>query len=76
MKLPYVKECLIVARRNKNSSLIVARILPDGGCGGIEEDIKKINESLPYYMRIDAYELEDREFDKTSTNKIIRSNYV
>lgn len=76
MKLPYVKECLIVARRNKNSSLIVARIFTDGGCGGIEEDIKRINESLPYYMRIDAYELEDREFDKTSTKKIIRSNYV
>lgn len=76
MKLPYIKECLIVARRNKNCTRIVARILPEGDSGGIEEDIKKINETLPAYMRIDAYEFEDREFDKTGTKKIIRSNYV
>lgn len=76
MKLPYVKECLVFPRRNKNHSLIIAKILPEGNCDGIDGDIERINRALPDYMRIDGYELTDVGFEKTSTKKIIRSGYV
>ena len=76
MKLSYVKECLVFPRKNKNHSLIIAKILPEGDCLGIDGDIERINQTLPDYMRIDGYELTDVEYDKTSTKKIIRSSYV
>lgn len=76
MKLSYVKECLVFPRKNKNHSLIIAKILPEGDCLGIDGDIERINQILPDYMRIDGYELTDIQFEKTSTKKIIRSSYV
>ena len=42
----------------------------------LDEDIKKINETLPNYMQIDEYEIMETEFEKNSSKKIIRSKYV
>ena len=46
----------------------------DGIKGQIKRDITEINRRLPSYMRIDDYELVSREFEKTGSKKIRRSN--
>lgn len=76
LELPYVKECLVTSRRNKENSIVIAKIFLEEETDRLEEDIKKINEGFPSYMQIDDYEIVDEEFEKTSTKKIIRSRYV
>lgn len=44
--------------------------------GQLKKDLEAINRSLPSYMRIDDYELVSEEFEKTSSQKIIRSRYA
>ncbi len=76
LRLPYVKECLVTTENRNSLDVIIAKILPEGDAGQLKTDIETINRSLPSYMRIDDYELVSGEFEKTSTNKIIRSKYV
>lgn len=76
LELPYIKECLVTTKKQKNTTIIIAKLYTDGDVLSIESDIKKINESFPKYMHIDDYEIMEEEFTKNSTKKIIRSKYV
>lgn len=81
-ELPYVKECLVVEKKLDNkTSILLAKIFPDGEPREfdrvrMETDLKRINDNLASYMRIDDYEIMEQEFEKTSTKKIKRNAYV
>lgn len=81
-ELPYVKECLVVEKKIENkTSILLAKIFPEGDyahfdCERMDEDLKRMNDSLASYMRIDDYEIMEQEFEKTSTKKIRRNIYV
>ena len=75
-KLPYIKECIVTTRKQKNNTIILAKLYIDGDKSSLEKDIEKINAIFPKYMHIDDYEIMDTEFEKNSTKKIIRSKYV
>ena len=74
--LEYIKECLVVSRKKKNISVIVALVYMEEVNDNLEDDIKKINSTLPSYMNIDDFEIMECEFEKNSSKKIIRSKYV
>lgn len=76
LSLPYIKECIITTKKVKKNSLVIAKIYLKEKNNDLEKDLQKINETLPSYMQIDDYEVVDKEFEKTSTKKIIRSKYV
>lgn len=88
LRLPYIKECLVIAGVRNSAEIIIAKILlasnadnKDNVCNQSEveqlkKDIEAINHSLPSYMRIDDFEIVSEEFEKTSSKKIIRSKYV
>lgn len=76
LELPYIKECIVTTRKQKNNTIIVAKLYIDGDKSSIEKDIERINTIFPKYMHIDDYEIMDTEFEKNSTKKIIRSKYV
>ena len=77
LQLPYIKESLVYL--NKHAK-ILAKVYIEANefinKEQLDNDIKKINTDLPYYKRIDEYIVVDEEFAKTSTKKILRSNYV
>ena len=74
--MSYVKECIVTTRKQKNNTIIVAKLYIDGDMSSLENDIEKINLVFPKYMHIDDYEIMEEEFAKNSTKKIIRSKYV
>lgn len=76
LELPYIKECIVVPKKRKNNALIVAKLFLESKSEHLKDDIEKINNSLPAYMRIDDYEIMDKEFEKNSTKKIMRSKYA
>ena len=76
IELSYVKECIVTTRKQKNNTIIVAKLYIDGDMSSLETDIEKINSVFPKYMHIDDYEIMEEEFEKNSTKKIIRSKYV
>ncbi|MBE5880453.1 MAG: hypothetical protein E7288_10855 [Lachnospiraceae bacterium] len=76
MELAYVKECIVTTERRDSNTLVVALIYPEGDAEGVQDDIKRINASFPQYMQIDDYRIVEKEFEKNSTKKIIRSKYV
>ena len=76
LKLDYIKECLVTTKRKNKISIIIAKIYMEESSPKLDEDIKKINETLPNYMQIDEYEIMETEFEKNSSKKIIRSKYV
>ena len=76
LNLGYVKECIVTVKKKNKVSIIVAKIYMEEVNEKLDEDIKKINESLPNYMNIDEFEIMDKEFEKNSSKKIIRSKYV
>ncbi len=76
LSLEYVKECLVVSRKKKNASVIVALVYMEEVNDKLDDDIKKINSTLPSYMNIDHTEIMECEFEKNSSKKIIRSKYV
>lgn len=71
-----IKECLVYSERHKDIAKIKAKIFLEKQNETLAKDIETINLDLPYYMRIDDYEVVEEEFEKTSTKKIIRSKYV
>ena len=75
-ELSYIKECIVTTRKQKNNTIIVAKLYIDGDMSSLENDIEKINSVFPKYMHIDDYEIMEEEFEKNSTKKIIRSKYV
>lgn len=76
LELPYIKECIVIPKKQEKNTLLIAKIYLEYKSENLKEDIEKINKSLPVYMRIDDYELMDKEFEKNTTRKIIRSQYA
>lgn len=78
LELPYVKECIVTTKKQKNTEIIVAKLYIEESeeVSSLEKDIDKVNTFFSKYMHIDAYEIMDKEFEKNSTKKIIRSKYV
>lgn len=76
LNLEYVKECIVTTKKKNKVSIIIAKIYMEEKNDLLEEDIKKINETLPGYMNIDDVEIMECEFEKNSSKKIIRSKYV
>lgn len=74
LTLDYIQECLVTARKRKETSMVVALLFSETEIDRdrLEKDIKNINASLPSYMQIDDYEIMQAAFEKTSTKKIIR----
>ncbi len=75
-----VAECLVVAKKIRNSSIICAKVfLKENNRDSeirFQENLKSLNESLPSYMRITDYEIMTEEFEKNSSRKIIRKRYT
>ncbi len=82
LRLPGVRECLVTAEVRNGVDVVIAKILPDNStesnskAGLLKNHIEALNRTLPPYMRIDDYEIVSGEFEKTSSNKIIRSSYT
>ena len=76
LELPYIEECIVTTRQLEKNIIIVAKIYMKEVNNNIDEDIKKINKNLPKYMNIDKYELMEKEFEKNSSKKIRRNQYV
>ena len=76
LELPYIKECIVVPEKTGKNTLIVAKLFLENKSEHIKDDIEKINKLLPVYMRIDDYEIMDKEFEKNTAKKIIRSKYA
>lgn len=82
--LPYVGECVVVARNSK----LVALIYPDMEAvksdnineadlpGIMEQNRKKVNEELPKYEQIAGVEIVSEEFEKTPKKNIKRFKYT
>ena len=73
LQLDYIKECVVYLKKDQDKEKIIAKIFLEEPNKKLEADINLINSDLQYYMRIDEYEIIDKEFEKTSTKKIIRS---
>jgi len=75
-----VAECLVVAKKIRNSSVICAKVyLKENNRDSeiqLQEDLKELNDTLPSYMRITDYEIMSEEFQKNSSKKIIRKMYT
>ncbi len=76
LQLDYVKECVVYSKEHSGTLKIMSKVFLENSHENLAQDIELINSSLPYHMRIDEYEILDKEFEKTSTKKILRSNYV
>ncbi len=85
VKLPEVKESVVVARSDKTTgdTVITALILPDTEvvgenychddlCKIFKEKITQINKTLPPYKHINKFEIRSDEFEKTPSKKIKR----
>lgn len=84
LRLPYVRECLVMSDVRNSTEVVIAKILlasnigNDGSidAGQLKKDIEAINRTLPSYMHIDDHEIVFEEFEKTSSKKIIRNKYA
>ena len=84
LAIPYIKEVIVKGKKNDHNqeqSLIAEVFLDDEkvkelNSENISEtlkaDIKEICKELPLYKKIADIEIRDKEFDKTTTNKIKR----
>ncbi len=81
-KIPYIKEIVVIGRKNENGTVITALVYPDHDAypdysnevfyEKIYSHINEINKGLPAFKHIDALEIRDTEFEKTTTKKIKR----
>ncbi len=88
LRLPYIKECLVMADVRNSTEIVIAKILLDCNADNkgnvcndseaeqLKKDIEAINRTLPPYMRIDDFEIVSEAFEKTSSKKIIRNKYT
>lgn len=76
--LPYVEECLVVQAKAGRTAILKAKVVlrDNGDEAALAGDIKKINATLPGYMRIDDFEIMSEKFEKNSSKKIKRNLYV
>lgn len=82
--LPYIAECVVVERGKK----LIALVFPDSDAVQtekisetelpqvMEENRKKLNQELPRYEQISAFELVSEEFEKTPKKNIKRFKYT
>ena len=82
-KLDIIKECVVIGRQKDDGEvLLTALIYPDydqfNGCSESEiidrvrAEVAKINKNLPIFKQVRNIELKKSEFEKTTTQKIIR----
>ena len=86
--LEYVKEVVVYPddEMSRGNPIICAAIFPDfawmeeNGITDVEEkineDIKKVNQSLPGYKKVSRVVVRDTEFEKTTTKKIKRAKVL
>ncbi len=82
--LPYIQESLVIDRNGKLVALIYAdvELIDSEGLSGskveelMEQNRNEINDILPSYSYISAFELYPEEFEKTPTKKIKRFLYT
>ncbi len=85
LSIPYVQEAIVKAAKNEygmNGNNLVAEVFLNKDAvselGDIDiakklkEDINEATKELPVYKHISEIEIRDKEFDKTTTNKIKR----
>ncbi|MBQ7646443.1 MAG: AMP-binding protein [Clostridia bacterium] len=81
-KIDFIKECAVVAREHGGEPVITAIVFPDysdprlKGASDVTEIVKNeiaaINKKLPLFKQIRNIEIKKTEFEKSSTNKILR----
>lgn len=83
-KVELIKECVVLARKQKDAEeeVITAVIYPDyeqlkdksdeDVISAVKAEVTKVNKKLPVYKQIRNVELRKTEFEKTTTQKIIR----
>ena len=84
LAIPYIKEVIVKGKKNDHNqeqSLIAEVFLDDEKVKELnsenisetlKSDIKEVCKELPLYKKIADIEIRDKEFDKTTTNKIKR----
>lgn len=82
-RIPVVKECVVIGRENSSDDIVItAMIYPDytaleGKTSDeisdmMKSEIASINKSLPLFKQIRNIEIKKNEFQKTTTQKIMR----
>lgn len=82
-KLNFVKECVVVARSQEDAEdVITAVIYPDFEqfkgqsddevIAAVKAEVMKVNKKLPTFKQVRNIEIRKTEFEKTTTQKIIR----
>lgn len=76
-----VKECIVYGSNSNGNEILKAKIVYDVNFEGdakavIDNHIKAMNSGLHSFKRIGAYELTDKEMEKTTTLKIKRRTVV
>ena len=81
--IPYIKECVVYAAKD-NSGIHALCYLDRDFCkehnldtpetqkAFMEDDMKAFNRDVPSFKRISAYEITEKEFEKSTTHKIQR----
>ena len=77
--LEYVKDVMVYNNKQGKKDKITAVVVPDmeevsleEAKAAFEKDVIKINKRLAKYKQIEAWQVTDKEFDKTTTGKIKR----
>ncbi len=80
--IPYVKEVMVYAKKREDGEIIAADVFLDSAYLSmnpidnigqrLDQDIRRVNSSLPVHKRISDVQIVDREFEKTTTKKIKR----
>lgn len=82
-KIDLIKECVVIGRNNdKDEVVLTALIYPDYDkfkgysdseiIGKMKNEVSNINKMLPIFKQVRSIEIRKNEFEKTTTNKIIR----
>ena len=83
LKIPAVKECVVIGREEGANVVITAVIVPDYEVLGegttdaaasliLKESIAQVNRTLPTYKHINKFDIRHEDFEKTLTKKIKR----
>ncbi len=80
--IPYVKEVMVYAKKREDGEIIAADVFLDSAYLSmnpidnigqrLDQDIRRLNGSLPVHKRIGDVQIVDQEFEKTTTKKIKR----
>lgn len=80
--IPYIKEVMVYAKKSEGGEIIAADVFLDSQYLSmnpienieqkLDQDIRRLNSSLPVYKRISKVAVMECEFEKTTTKKIKR----